>query len=296
MSQTSDTPGAARPNETRPLVSIGLFLHNERSFIEETLASLADQDYENLEILVSDNCSDDGTSEICQAFALADSRVRYERLESNVGVAENSIRVLGRAAGEYFMWASGHDLWSPSLVTDAITALERRPAAVIAYGPCEWIDASGSRLDRNTSFYDTRGMNAAGRLFSAFWGNLHPVLGVIRTKDLRRIPKIHACAGADQIVLAELALAGETLFVPSATWSRREPRGREGHRRKIQRYISKEFGLAATWLDRRFPLLRLPIELLRVAWRSELTIGKRLAVILALPSAFLVRYLFGRDH
>lgn len=277
-----------------PLVSIGLFAHNEAAFIRQSLNSLLAQDYPNLEIVISDNCSSDDTSAICRELAEQDPRIRFERQETNIGAAANSIRVLERAQGTYFMWASGHDLWSPRSVSLCADALEKRPGATVAYGPGEWIDADGNSLERESGSYDSRGMGTMDRLFMTFWGNLHPVLGLIRANSLKSIPRIHACAGSDQIVMAELALRGEILYIPDARWSRREPRGHETYRDKMKRYTSADFGQTGGWLDRTLPLLRLPLEILRAVWRSDLRLTGKIASTLALVPAFLVRYISGR--
>ena len=278
----------------KPLVSLGVFLRNEHQFIRESLASLQAQDYSNLEIVISDNCSTDGTDEICRQMCDSDPRVSFERQEQNIGAAANSIYVLERASGKYFMWASGHDLWSPDLISTAVAALEERPDAALAYASSSWIDADGQPLDKESGWYDTRGMNPMVRLFMAFWGNLHPVLGLIRTEYLKDIPKLHACSGSDQIILAELALRGDFLHVADASWTRRETRGKEVHKDKIKRYTSAEFGLTDSWLDRRVPLWRLPLELVRAVFRSQLSAVDKLAVFIALLPSFIVRYLAGR--
>jgi hypothetical protein len=223
-----------------------------------------------------------------------DARVSYERQDNNIGAAANSIRVLELANGKYFMWASGHDLWSPNLVSTCVATLEQHPGAALAYASSSWIGADGQPLEKKSGGYDTRGMGTITRFFMAFWGNLHPVLGLIRTEFLRDLPRIHACAGSDQIVLVELALRGDFIHVTEASWTRREPRGEEAHQDKIKRYTSKEFGLAGSWLDRRLPLLRLPLEQLRAVYRSRLNIVEKLAMWIALLPAFVVRYLAGR--
>ena len=148
----------------KPLVSIGVFLHNEDRFLRESLASLQAQDYPNLEIVVSDNCSTDHTDEICRQMGQGDPRINYERQEQNIGVAANSIRVLERANGKYFMWASGHDLWSPNLVSACVVSLQEHPDAALAYASSSWIDSDGQPLDKESGWYDTRGMDpSAGR-------------------------------------------------------------------------------------------------------------------------------------
>lgn len=280
--------------EETPLVSIGVFLYNEGRFIRETLTSLLAQDYANLEIVISDNCSTDETDVICRELAAGDGRVHYERQERNIGATANFIHVLERATGKYFMWASGHDLWSPNLVSLCVAALETHSEASLAYGSSSWIDEQGRPLRRESGWYDTRGSDAIVRFFITFWGNLNPVLGLIRTAYLREIPRIHACAGSDQIILAELALKGAFIHVSDASWWRRQPRARESHRERIGRYTSKEFGVATSWVDRRLPLLRLPLEQMRAVGRSDLSFVEKLAILIALPPTFIVRYLAGR--
>ncbi len=271
-------------NDALPLVSIGVFLYNEGRFVRESLSALLQQDYPNLEIIISDNCSTDETADICRELTTGDERVRFIRQESNIGAAANSIGVLEQASGHYFMWASGHDLWSANLVTECVKVLEARPTAAIAYAESCWIGAGGESLDKLSASYDTGGMNDITRFFLAFWGNMHPILGLIRMEYLRKIPKINECAGTDQIVLAELAFMGEFLLVSSARWSRRQPRNEESHKQKLRRYTGKEFRLAGSWLDRSFPLLRLPLELTRVVLRSPLSLVERTAILLALPT------------
>lgn len=278
----------------KPLVSLGVFLRNEGRFIRQSLENLQAQDYENIEIVISDNCSTDDTDAVCRDLGAGDERVKYEHQETNVGAAANSIRVLDLASGKYFMWASGHDLWAPDLVSKCVAELEAHPGSALAYASCTWIDTDGAALDKESGWYDTRGMDAIGRFFMAFWGNLHPVLGLIRTEYLRDLPKIHACAGSDQIILTELALRGDFIHVADSSWSRRAPRATEMHQEKIKRYTGEEFGLAGSWLDRRLPLMRIPLEMVRAIYRSRLSILEKLAMWIALLPAFVLRYLTGR--
>ena len=278
----------------KPLVSVGLIVYDESQFIRATLDSLLAQDYSNVEIIIADNCSSDDSGDICAQAAREDSRVRYVRHEQNIGSAANSIYVLEASQGEYFMWAAGHDLWAPDLVSKCVAALESHPQAAIASASSLWIDADGRPLERESGWYDTRGLGPMRRFFFAFWGNLHPVLGVIRAQYLRDIPRIHVCVGADQILLTELSLRGDFIHVPGTSWSRRQPRNEETHKEKMRRYTGSEFRLNDSWLDRRLPLFRLPYEQLRSLARSRLGLFEKIAMIAALMFAFVVRFIAGR--
>ena len=277
-----------------PLVTIGVIVYNEEPYIRETLNSLLNQDYPNLEIIIADNCSTDQSGTICRSIAENDTRVRYVRHDKNIGSAANSIFVLEEATGDYFMWAAGHDLWAPDLISCCVEALESHPGAAIACATSHWIDATGNPLERESGWYDTRGLGPVRRFFFAFWGNMHPVLGVIRAQHLRSVPRIHRGVGADQILLTELVLRGDFIHVPGTSWSRRQPRDPETYKERMRRYAGKDFRLSGNWMDRRAPLLRLPVEQLRSIARSELRLLEKVAMMLAMLPAFVLRYLDGR--
>ena len=282
------------PANNKPLVSVGLMVYNESRFIDETLDSLRAQDYENLEIICCDNCSTDESSARCRTASENDARMRYIRHEKNIGAPANSIFALREAQGEYFMWAAGHDTWEPDLISKCVAALEQRPTASIAFGSSTWIDVDGNPLEKEAGWYDTRGLDPMLRFFFAFWGNPHPILGVIRARYLREIPRIFTCIGADQILLVDLALRGDFIHVQDTSWCRRQPREEESYKEKLKRYTSSDFGMAVGWMDRKVPLLRLPLEQVRAVLRSKLGWVRKIAVVLALIPAFVVRYLAGR--
>jgi len=66
--------------ETCPKVSIALATYNGEQFIAKQIDSLLLQDYPNLEIVISDDCSTDGTWDILRAYVSRDSRIRLLRV------------------------------------------------------------------------------------------------------------------------------------------------------------------------------------------------------------------------
>ena len=241
--------GGAGP-ETSCLVSIGMPVYNEGRFLEESLDSILTQDYKHTELIISDNASTDETEEVCRRIAAQDSRVAYYRYEENQGITENFRRVLRLAKGRYFMWASGHDLWSSNFISECVKSLENRPDAVVAFGASKWIDAWGNPLARFSGWSDTSGMDRVARLHAVLWGNMHAVLGVIRTEALGRAHELKATAGADLIFLSELVLQGHFVHATATYWSRRDCRGSETNEQRIKRYQSREFGLSNSTLGK----------------------------------------------
>jgi len=107
---------------SKPLVSIGMPVYNGELFIGRALDSLLTQDYENFELIISDNASTDGTEEICRSYKLKDARIQYHRNVTNAGALRNFRRALELSSGKYFMWAAHDDLWEKSFISKLIEA------------------------------------------------------------------------------------------------------------------------------------------------------------------------------
>jgi glycosyltransferase involved in cell wall biosynthesis len=116
-----------------PLVSIGVPVFNGEKSLAQALDALIKQDYNNLEIIISDNGSTDRTSQICEEFLKKDSRVKYYRSSENFGSNWNFNRVSDLSSGKYFMWAAHDDLRDLSFVRACVEKLEQFPEAVLCH-------------------------------------------------------------------------------------------------------------------------------------------------------------------
>lgn len=281
--------------KNRPVVSIGVPVYNEERFIKQSLVSILSQDYPDIELIISDNCSTDTTYEIVRETLINHENVSLNRFDSNRGATCNFSFVQNQAKGKYFMWASGHDLWAPDYISRTVALLEQESLAVIAFGSSEWIDASGNLFDRYYGYTDTRGMSILSRLFTVFFGNMHPILGLIRRSTLEQTKPLIPMAGADLLLLAELSLMGDFVHTNKTKWMRREFRFEPCHNDKLKRYGSKEYGLTKSNFDSVFPLFRLPLHLIRVILRSRLNPIQKASAVLAISVSLPVRYLAGKD-
>ncbi len=116
-------PGAA----DAPLVTAVVPACNAETTIDETLRSVRAQTYRNLEILVVDDGSTDGTAALVEAHASADPRVRLIR-QSNAGVAAARNRGISESAADFVAPVDADDLWMP-------TKIEKQMAAMRSRGP-----------------------------------------------------------------------------------------------------------------------------------------------------------------
>lgn len=99
-----------------PLVSVCIPVYNGERYVAETINSVLNQTYSNLEIVVQDNASADGTWSILQSMAEQDPRVSIERNAVNHGMAGNWNLAINRAHGDYVMLLSADDLLLPEFV------------------------------------------------------------------------------------------------------------------------------------------------------------------------------------
>lgn len=93
-----------------PLVSVCIPVYNGERYLEETVRSVANQKYPNMEIIIQDNASTDGTWELVQKLAVRYSQLSVMRNEANVGMAPNWNLAVNRAKGDYLMLLSADDL------------------------------------------------------------------------------------------------------------------------------------------------------------------------------------------
>lgn len=213
-------------NNQNKLISIGLPVYNGEKYISQTLDSLLAQDYQNFELIISDNASTDGTGEICREYQAKDKRIQYSRNERNLGSHRNFNRVFKLSSGEYFMWASASDLWDKTYISRCKEVLDNDPSVVLCYSQTILIDFQGNKLGILPDRFDTHSLTNPALRFSQTlwkigWGNI--LYGLIRSEALRQtrllIPVISA---SDHLLLAELSIRGSFVQIPLPLFYRRQ--------------------------------------------------------------------------
>lgn len=139
-----------------PLVSITTPTYNRASgHLRDAIASALAQTYENIEIIVSDNCSSDNTEELVRS--IDDPRVVYHRQETNVGYLRNFNFCVDQARGEYFLMLHDDDLIDPDLVETCVAAAADRPDVGVIHTGVRLIDGDGGLIREipNRAFGDT---------------------------------------------------------------------------------------------------------------------------------------------
>lgn len=113
-----------------PLVSVIIPAYNSEDTVTQTIYSVLNQTFKDLEIIVIDDGSKDNT--IGRVREIEDSRVKLFPYE-NGGVAKARNRGIAHARGKYLTFLDHDDLWTPDKIEAQVSALQKSPDAGVAY-------------------------------------------------------------------------------------------------------------------------------------------------------------------
>lgn len=102
------------------LVSIFIPVYNGEEYLNETIQSILNQTYSNIEILLVDDSSLDNSYQLLKEFALKDSRIKVFKKENGQTVAKSFNFILPHLKGEYFYYSSQDDLFSADLIENMV--------------------------------------------------------------------------------------------------------------------------------------------------------------------------------
>lgn len=153
-----------------PLVSVHIVTYNQRDFVDETLASVLQQDYPNVEVVVADDGSSDGTAEILQGYAARlPEKVVALTGGPNLGISGNSNRCLRRCRGKYVAFLAGDDLMLPGKLSRQVEWLEAEPSRVLCAHDVDHFDsATGRTLHLHSAITAPRSGHGAAEFLR--WG------------------------------------------------------------------------------------------------------------------------------
>jgi glycosyltransferase involved in cell wall biosynthesis len=116
------------------LVSVVMCTYNGVRFVGEQLQSILQQSYPNIEVIVGDDASSDGTWKIVEEFTNKDQRIRAYRNEKNIGYNLNFNKACGLAIGAYIAISDQDDVWEPSKIESLLSRLEESPSHMLVHG------------------------------------------------------------------------------------------------------------------------------------------------------------------
>jgi len=129
------------------LVSVVIPTYNQIEFVRETFDSVLAPDYPWIEIIISDDGSVDGTSEVIKEYeARYSEKIVPVISDKNTGIAANFNRGLNKVRGEYIAWLGGDDLMFPQKIRKQVELLQQRLDAVGCCHDAEVFESPSGRI------------------------------------------------------------------------------------------------------------------------------------------------------
>ena len=145
---------------SRPLVSVLMAALNHEGFAAAAVSSILDQDYEALELIAIDDCSDDATADVLEECAAAASagRMRVVRHDRRLGIAATRAHALSLARGDFVGLLDSDDLWLPGKLGPQVDLLLAEPEVGLTHAAFEaFASATGERVAWDVDPWDPEG-------------------------------------------------------------------------------------------------------------------------------------------
>ena len=117
-----------------PLVSILIPVYNGGKYLNLTIEKLLDQSYQNIEIIISDNNSQDDTKNICSKFSKLDNRIIYYKQDTNIGMIKNELFLTQKIKGKYFCWMPAGDYFNKDFIKYGVEYLDSHHDTISCFG------------------------------------------------------------------------------------------------------------------------------------------------------------------
>ena len=160
-SQKQNEQDEVKPDLHQPLVTIAIPTYNRLERLKKALNCALDQTYPNIEIIVLDNASNDGTKDYLEYMSRITSNLKIIRNKNNVGLIRNIQQIPGLAKGKYLHVLSDDDYVERTFISTGVADLENYPTASMWYCRCRLID----KKDRFIRFSTKRKRIETGEQF-----------------------------------------------------------------------------------------------------------------------------------
>lgn len=182
-----------KKDSKRPLVTIGIPVYNGGGYLSEAIESVLSQSFDDFELIISDNCSNDQTEKICHEYTKQDARIVYIRQKVNMGGVRNFNYLCGVAKGKYFSWLAADDFLHTDFLRETVSVLDCEEQIGLVAVDFRVIDAHGKSLGIERLQSLRRSVSWATRqahLMSKPSDNAYfSIFGLFRTKILCSILK-----------------------------------------------------------------------------------------------------------
>lgn len=173
-----------------PLVSIGIISYNSETYIRECLESVLNQSYGNIEVMIGDDCSKDGTADILGEYALLHNNIRYFVHRENTGCQTRAIqRLINDTNGNYLMIISFDDLLAgKNTIVEFTIELLENPKLDFVFSEMNIINENSVCVDKwSTSIFSQE--DIIRHIFNTGSGIIPMGMGIFKKSFLESLPE-----------------------------------------------------------------------------------------------------------
>ncbi len=273
-----------------PMVSIGLPTFNSNGSILNTLRSIWEQQYPNLEIIISDNYSTDNTQELCNELSNDHSEIRYFRQQTNIGLVPNFDFVRSKASGVLFMWVADDDSLEPGILKMYVNFLMSHPDYSLVSGQIKyWL---GNRALFCEKDFNVEENSSDLRMIHFYFKVMYGAIfhGLMHRTVAEKIPLRNAI-GSDFHFVATLAYVGKIKNLDYVGYNKRL----NGTSRNFEHYAKV---IGASWFSSKFPRIAIARDAFSEIFRSPVFAVKhvpsKLILALSCCAGILISY-YGKE-
>ena len=160
-----------------PNVSVVVTTYNRCQMLSETIASILNQTFQDFELIIVDNMSDDGTEQFIKS--IDDCRVRYFKNPNYGIIASNRNYGISKSSGFYIAFCDDDDLWKKNKLELQLNYLNKNPNVAMCYSQAEsFLD------DKVVSAFTSRRVISGSHFHHLLSGNFIPNSSVVIKKQI----------------------------------------------------------------------------------------------------------------
>lgn len=148
----SDTPAKGGTGMANPLISVLVPIYNVAQWLDECIASIVSQTERDLEIILIDDASTDGSGDIADAWAARDERIIVVHKPENLGLYDSRNVSVRMAQGDYVAFVDSDDYIKPDMLSKMLALLRREDADIVV---CGWSDITSSGVIDHPLYVET---------------------------------------------------------------------------------------------------------------------------------------------
>lgn len=133
-------------SKSNPFVSIAIITYNQKDFLKECIESILIQNYDNIEIVIADDCSTDGSQELLNTYKEKyPDKFVLKLAKKNRGITKNSNVAHFACSGKYIFIMGGDDLMLPNKIIKQVEFMENNPECSVCYHNLDVFDNSSNK-------------------------------------------------------------------------------------------------------------------------------------------------------